>query len=147
MKLSTRSTYGVRAMLALALRQTPGPLMVREIAEQQHLPPTYLEQLMVLLKKAGLLSATRGVHGGYQLARPAAEISLAEIIEVLEGSLALTDCPAGVGCCGAPNSCALREVWEQANLALRQVFGDISLAQLAERQRAKDASPVPMYSI
>ncbi|HPM25338.1 MAG TPA: Rrf2 family transcriptional regulator, partial [Phycisphaerae bacterium] len=69
MKLSTRSTYGMRAMLELALAVGQGPVMVREIAERQRLPATYLEQLMVLLRKAGLVNATRGAHGGYALAR------------------------------------------------------------------------------
>jgi len=147
MKLSTRATYGVRAMLALALHQGSGPLMTKEIAEKNGLPPTYLEQLMVLLRKAGLLAATRGAHGGYTLNRPAAAITLVEIIEALEGPLLLADCPSGAGCCGRPEACALQEVWTEASQVLYTVFHDISLAQLAERQRDKDAAPVLMYNI
>lgn len=147
MKLSTRSTYGVRAMLALAIHSTGKPLMVREIAEQYNLPPTYLEQLMVLLKKAGLVHATRGAHGGYLLARSAAEINLMEIIEVLEGTLALADCPTGVGCCGQPETCALHDIWNEATHALQHVFQSISLANLVERQRDKISSPALTYSI
>ena len=148
MKLSTRSTYGVRAMLALALQQPgTGPLMVRDIAEQHHLPATYLEQLMVLLRKAGWVSATRGAHGGYALARPAAEITLAEIIEVLEGPLSLADCPTGAGCCGHPESCAVYGLWQQASQALIDVFGNITLGTLAEQQRARECGAALMYSI
>lgn len=147
MKLSTRSTYGVRAMMALALQHGTGPVMVKEIAEQQNLPPTYLEQLMVLLKKASLVNATRGAKGGYVLSRAASDITLAEIIEVLEGPLTLTDCPSGVGCCGHPETCALNDVWNTASQALIQVFQDITLANLIERQRAKESAPVLMYSI
>jgi len=147
MKLSTRSTYGVRAMLALALSDGLNPLMVKEIAERQHLPATYLEQLMVLLRKASLVTATRGSHGGYVLARPAVEISLAEIIEVLEGPLILSECPTGVGCCGHPEQCALIDVWAEASQALIQVFANINLASLVERQRAKEMNTVLMFNI
>ncbi len=147
MKLSTRSTYGVRAMLAIGLHQGKGPIMTKEIAEQQSLPPTYLEQLMVLLRKSGLLTATRGAHGGYLLARPAMEITLAEIIEALEGPLVLTECPSGTGCCGQPEGCVLHEIWDEASHALLQVFRDITLANLVERQLAKDSAPVLMYMI
>lgn len=147
MKLSTRATYGVRAMMALAQYQGPGPLMSRDIAEQQSLPATYLEQLMVQLRKAGLLNATRGAHGGYQLARPAAEITMAEIIEVLEGPLTLTDCPTLSGCNTVPDLCALYDIWHDAEEALMNVFRGISLADLVERQRAKASGDALTYSI
>ena len=147
MKLSTRATYGVRAMLAVALHQGSGPLMTKEIADKNNLPPTYLEQLMVLLRKAGLLSSTRGAHGGYALNRSAAEITLAEIIEVLEGPLVLADCPSGAGCCGNPEACALQDVWAEASQGLYTIFQNITLAQLVERQREKESSPMLMFSI
>lgn len=147
MKLSTRTTYGVRAMMALAERQGAGTLMVKEIAEQQQLPPTYLEQLMVLLRKAELVSATRGAHGGYTLSRAAAEITLAEVIAALEGPLTLSECPSGSGCWGQPEVCVLQEIWQEASEALIQVFTKITLANLVERQRAKAASPALMYNI
>jgi Rrf2 family protein len=134
-------------MLALALHQGSGPLMTKEIAEKNGLPPTYLEQLMVLLRKSGLLSATRGAHGGYNLNRAAADISLADIIEVLEGPLVLADCPSGTGCCGQPELCALQDVWSEASQGLYNIFQNISLAQLVERQREKESSPMLMFSI
>lgn len=135
-------------MLALALQQPgTGPLMVKDIAEQQNLPATYLEQLMVLLRKAGLVSATRGAHGGYALARPAAEITMAEIIEVLEGPLSLADCPTDTGCCGHPESCVVHGLWQQASQALIDVFSNVTLGTLAEQQRARDTGNVLMYSI
>jgi len=135
-------------MLALAL-QPPGskPLMVKEIAEQQKLPATYLEQLMVLLRKAGLVTAIRGAHGGYTLAHPAANITMVEIIEVLEGPLILTDCPNDTGCCGHPENCALQDLWQQAGRALTEVFSSMTLATMAEQQRARETSAVLMYSI
>jgi Rrf2 family protein len=134
-------------MLALAFRYGSGPLMVKDIAEQQSLPATYLEQLMVLLRKSGLVTATRGAHGGYVLTRPPMDITLAEIIEALEGPLDLVEC-ATEGVCNVPReTCALVDVWEEASNALVQVFKNITLANLVERQRTKESSSVLMYSI
>lgn len=147
MKLSTRSTYGVRAMLALASEYGRGPIMVKEIADRQNLPATYLEQLMTLLRKANLVNATRGAKGGYVLSRPPSEITVAEVIETLEGQIELSECPSGAGCCGKPETCALRDLWEEGTQALTDVFGRVTLAKLVERQREKESAPVLMYSI
>lgn len=147
MKLSTRSTYGVRAMLALAVQYGAGQLMVKEISEQQGLPATYLEQLMVLLRKAGLVTATRGARGGYVLSRPPSEITLAEVVEALEGPLNLSGCPTDAGCCGKPETCALKELWDDASAAMVQVLRSVTLAGLVDRQREKDATSVLMYHI
>jgi Rrf2 family protein len=147
-KLSTRATYGVRAMLGIALAPSGRPMMVKDIADQQELPPAHLEQLMAQLKKANLIASTRGAHGGYTLTRPASEITLFEVVVALEGSLDMTDCPSGgLGCCGHPESCAVQEVWAACSAALRSVLEEITLANLAERQRMKATSDVLMYHI
>jgi Rrf2 family protein len=137
----------MRALLALAMAFGEGNLMVKEIAERQHLPATYLEQLMVPLRKSGLVTAVRGAHGGYTLGRSPALMTIAEIIEVLEGPIQLTECPSGAGCCGHPEACALSELWSEASEALIHVFQQMTLANLVERQRAKEAASVLMYSI
>lgn len=147
MQLSTRVMYGTRAMLYLARNQGGKLLMVKEIAEQEHLPATYLEQLMVLLRKGNLVNATRGAKGGYMLSRPATAITLAEIIEVLEGDIALAPCPAGAGCCGSPSTCALAEVLGGASATLREYFTNVTLADLVEHQQRKEDETAPMYSI
>jgi Rrf2 family protein len=134
-------------MLALALREHSGPVMIRTIAEDQALPVNYLEQLMSQLRKADLVAAMRGPHGGYVLARPSAEIDLAEIVEALEGPLNLTDCP-GPGCCGQPEACALSGVWQEATEALTGSLRRITLAGLAERAREKASTGAAlMYNI
>ncbi|MCL5735353.1 MAG: Rrf2 family transcriptional regulator [Actinobacteria bacterium] len=147
MKLSTRSTYGVRAMLVLALRERSGPVMSRTIAEEQGLPINYLEQLMSQLRKANLVTALRGPRGGFVLARPASDITIAEIVEALEGPLTLADCPSGPGCCGEPEACAVTEVWEKATEALSGALRRISLAALADRAREKASSTALTYNI
>jgi Rrf2 family protein len=148
MKLSTRSTYGVRAMLVLALRERSGrPVMIRNIAEEQALPVNYLEQLMSQLRKANLVTALRGPHGGFVLARAASEITVAEIVEALEGPLGLADCPSGPGCCSRPEVCAVSELWQEASDALTRSLRRVTLAALADRAREKASASTLMYDI
>lgn len=147
MKLSTRSRYGLRAMLVLAMDGGTGPVMTKEIAEKQNLPVTYLEQLMLTLRKAGLVNATRGAKGGYVLARNASAISLLEIIEVLEGPLDIADCADVPSCCLDSSACALKDIFSRANEMLHRVFEEVNLAQLAQDQIDRELSQIPMYHI
>lgn len=147
MKLSTRSRYGLRAMLVLAMHQGDEPVMTKEIAEKQNLPSTYLEQLMLTLRKAGLVISTRGAKGGYILGRDPKDISLAQIIIALEGTLDIADCSDVPSCCQDPNVCALIEVFTDANKALFDAFDRVSIAELAERQRGKESEGAGMYVI
>jgi Rrf2 family protein len=133
--------------MALALNYGHGTMMVREIAEAHMLPATYLEQIMVPLRKSGVVSATRGAGGGYVLARPPADTTVLEIIEILEGPLVLVECETVRTCCTTPDCCALKALIDDAADALRQVFGDMTLAELAEQQRRKMAGAALMYDI
>lgn len=147
MKFSTRAIYGMRALLALAREHGKGSMFLKDIAEREKLPGTYMEQLMVPLRKAGLVQAVRGAKGGYTLARRPAEITTKEILEALEGPLTLAECPGGSGCCGHPDTCALHDLWHEASNAMNQVFLENSLATLLERQQAKEQAPILNYSI
>jgi len=92
MKLTTRSEYALLALLYMARRgEKGGPVSVAVIAEAQDISVKFLEQILLALKRAGFLKSTKGQHGGYRLARPASDISLAEIIRVLDGALAPTE--------------------------------------------------------
>jgi len=134
-------------MLVLAMHIGDEPVMTREIAEKQNLPATYLEQLMLTLRKAGLVHATRGAKGGYAISRNPDTISLAEIIEALEGPLDIADCADVPNCCLSPDACALKDVFAEANQALYDIFARVSLAELAERQRLKEPASPSMYFI
>jgi Rrf2 family protein len=147
MKLSTRSRYGIRAMLALAMDGGPEPVMTKDIAEKQNLPATYLEQLMLTLRKSGLVNATRGAKGGYVLARDSGSITIAQIVEALEGTLDIADCVDVPSCCLDPACCALKDLFTKANQALYNVFDGVTLAELAEDQKGREASGAPMYFI
>ena len=147
MQLSTRAIYGMRAMLALARTHGLGSTLLKDIAEREGLPGTYLEQLMVILRKTGFVLAVRGAKGGYTLARDPSQISVLSIMEALEGPLVLAECPTGSGCCGRTGACALEDLWALGTRALHQAYVRISLAALLELQKAKDANPVGNYSI
>ncbi len=147
MKLSTRSRYGLRAMMVLAMSGADEPVMARTIAERQNLPVAYLEQLMLTLRKSGLVSATRGAHGGYHLTRPAARITVADVVEALEGPIDIADCAEISNCCSTETRCALRVVFDQANKALRQALASTTLADLASMQRTLDSADTLLYEI
>jgi FeS assembly SUF system regulator len=101
------------------------------LAAQTHIAAPTVSKLLKQLQRAGLVSSTRGLHGGYQLARPASQISAAAILDALEGPVALTDCSAGHGQCGIEDTCRVGRVWQRLNLAIRRALYDVSLAQLA----------------
>jgi len=147
MKFSSRAIYGMRAMLALARAHGQGSTFLKDIVERENLPGTYLEQLMVPLRKAGIVQGVRGARGGYTLSRPPAEIPVLAILEALEGPLDLAECPGGSGCCKKPEGCALQELWEEGSRALNELYGGISLAALLERQQARETAPSLNYSI
>jgi Rrf2 family protein len=140
MRLSKRGEYGLRAMMALAV---PGPggkppiLQIREIAEDEQLPGKFLEQILLALKNAGLLHSKMGVGGGYHLARPAAEISLGQIVRVLDGPLAPVKCVSQMAYepCGCPDeeSCGLRLVMGDVRNAISAVLDGTSLADVTKR--------------
>jgi Rrf2 family protein len=147
MKFSSRAIYGMRAMLVLARAHGQGSTFLKEIVERENLPGTYLEQLMVPLRKAGIVQAVRGAKGGYTLARNPTEITVLSILEALEGPLNLSDCPGGASCCGKPDTCVLQEIWAEGSRALAAIYQGVSLAALLERQRAKESDLALNYSI
>jgi len=101
------------------------------LAERTHIAAPTVSKLLKQLQRAGLVISTRGLHGGYQLARPAAQISAAAILDALEGPVALTECAAGHGQCDIEESCRVGRVWQRLNLAIRRALYEVSLAQLA----------------
>src|SRR4051794_23716251 len=92
MMFSTRAEYGVRVMIQLGRRHGEGPVSLAGIAEAENLPLSYLEQLVARLRRAGLVTSTRGAHGGYQLTRVPAEISMGSVVSALEGTMAPMQC-------------------------------------------------------
>lgn len=144
MKVSTRGDYASRALLSLALHiDEAQPTSVRDIAERTGLPQPYLEQILLALKGAGLVRSKRGVGGGYVLARPPAEITLADILAAVDGPIALGDFgePHTDGACDHEGQCVLLAVWSDVGEQMRAVLGRLSLADLVDM--ANGSSPWP----
>jgi FeS assembly SUF system regulator len=110
------------------------------IAARTRIRAPTASKLLKQLQRAHLVTSSRGLHGGYQLARPAQEISAAAIIDALEGPVALTDCAAGHGHCGIEETCRVGRGWQRLHLAIRRSLADVSLAQLA----GLEATPAPL---
>lgn len=137
MKISSKGDYGLRALVDLAQHHGAStPVQVKDIARRQHIPEEYLGQLMVGLRRAGLVHSVRGASGGYLLARAPAEITVAQVLETLEGSLALvdglTERPAGRG----PGT-AIRQLWWDATQAALEPLRRTTIADLATRESAQ----------
>ncbi|WP_027339714.1 RrF2 family transcriptional regulator [Halonatronum saccharophilum] len=139
MKLSTKGRYGVRAMFDLALNQGNGPIPLRSIAERQKISEHYLEQLIAHLRKEGMVNSVRGAHGGYLLAKEAEEITIGDIIRILEGPIAPTDCIADEVKEECENSadCVVKMIWKKMKDSIDEVLDSITLEDL--RQEAINA--------
>jgi Rrf2 family iron-sulfur cluster assembly transcriptional regulator len=134
-KVSTRGDYASRALVSLALHADDGrPNSVRDVAERTGLPQPYLEQILLALKGAGLVRSKRGVGGGYVLARPPAEITLAEIVGAVEGPIAAGDFgePHTTGACDHEGQCVLLSIWAEVGVQMRLQLGSITLADIAD---------------
>ncbi len=147
MKLSTRTRYGTRAMLDVALHPPEVPRSTKEIADQQELSVKYLESLLATLRQAGLLRSVRGAAGGHLLAREPRQITLWEIFEALEGTEPLVPCTAEPDACPRVNACVTREVWSEVQAACHQVLESITLQDLVERAKARQQTNAGMYYI
>ena len=138
MIFSTKSEYGVRVMVELARRGGAEPVALAEIAEHEGLPPAYLEHLVARLRRAGLVESRRGAHGGYLLAREPAQITMAEVVEALEGRIAPIECfsstPDGTIHCvrefDAERVCTTKILWTRVRAAILDTLQETTLAEL-----------------
>ena len=135
MKVSTRTRYGVRAIVELAQQYAQGPLQLRVIGEREEISAKYLEQLMAILKASGLVRSIRGAKGGYVLAREPEQIRMDEVYHCLEGPVTTLECVADAGSCKRAVDCAARVLWAQVEKAVDGVLGSTTLAELAERAK------------
>lgn len=147
MKLSTRTRYGMRAMLDLALHYGAGLVLLKDIARRQQISERYLEQLILPLKAASLVTSMRGAHGGCALARQPSLIRLTEIVEALEGPLTLAECVNDPISCPQANICVARDIWAAMSKAMSGVLESTTLQDLVQRQREKEDPAATMYYI
>ena len=136
MKLSTRGRYGIHAMYDLAVCAEEGPRSIKAIAERQDIPEAYLEQLIAALRKAQLVTSTRGAQGGYALSRPASEITVGDVLRALEGGLHLVDCVQEEDACGKSCDCPSRILWVKIQAELDRIVDGITLQDMVDDYKA-----------
>ncbi|MEA2366028.1 MAG: Rrf2 family transcriptional regulator, cysteine metabolism repressor [Thermoleophilaceae bacterium] len=130
--ITSKSPYAVRALSELARRGDAGPVPIGDLARARDIPAQFLEGLFAALRRAGILQSQRGVKGGYSFARPPSEITVLEVVELLEGELGAEAAASGA-------------LWTDAADAVRNVLAGVTIADVAERE-ARD-SAAPMYYI
>ncbi len=128
-----RSDYGARALLYLAERYGQGAVQSAEVAARQQIPEAYLEQLLTVLRRAGLIISARGPTGGHRLARAPRDIRLSEVVAALDGPAPTLACADNGGCRVLPG-CALNDVWQEIETAAQTIVDRITLQELLERQ-------------
>ena len=135
MRLSTKGEYASRAMLELSRRYREGPIHSREISKAQEIPPHFLQQILLLLKRAGYLKSRKGRMGGYILAKPPDEINVAEVIRVMDGPLAPIDCVSVMAheACPMEATCGLRWLWKDVRDAIAEILEKTTFADLVEK--------------
>jgi len=134
MRVSTKGEYGVRVMVDLAQHYGQGPRSLTDISSEEQLPLPYLEQLVKLLRDRGLISSTRGAHGGYELSRDPITIRMSEVIRVLEGPIAPMICAADGQMeliCDRLDCCSTKYLWAKLRDVLVQTLEQMTLAELA----------------
>jgi Rrf2 family protein len=147
MKLSTRTRYGTRALLELALHEGKNPVFLKDIAKEQQISLAYLEHLVTPLIAGGVIRSIKGPKGGVTLAKKPEEIKLSEVTRLLEGSLAPVECIEHPELCERADLCVTRDIWGEMKTAMDSVLESTTLKDLADRQKKKGRSKKTMYYI
>jgi Rrf2 family iron-sulfur cluster assembly transcriptional regulator len=139
MRLTTKGRFAVTAMIDLAMRQHNGPVTLAGISQRQKISLSYLEQLFGRLRRHELVESTRGPGGGYTLARPMRDVSVADIIFAVDEPLDATHC-GGKQNCHDDGPCMTHELWENLNRKMIEYLDGVSLADLVDQQRSREQS-------
>lgn len=142
MFLSTRSRYGLRALIDLSAHYTGKPVLLRDIAQRENLSVRYLENIFSKLKTAGIIKSSRGKGGGFYPARDLNDIRLIDIVDVLEGNTSVSACVDIPACCKRSDMCVAREVWFSLNENLRKFLATITIDGLVEKYNKMMVTPL-----
>ena len=134
MMVSTKGRYALRVMIDLAEHQKEGFISLRDVAERQEISMKYMEAIVAVLNRAGLLESRRGKTGGYRLSRDPSEITAGEVLRLTEGSLAPVACREKGGCseCARASCCQTLPMWQQLDALIEAYLSKISIMDLAE---------------
>lgn len=144
MKLSTKSRYGLRAVIEIAKSYGSTPAKRKIVASSQGISDSYLENILIVLKNSRIIETTRGVNGGYILSRAPKDISVLEVIDALEGPIDIVDCVSSSGICSKTDTCAARTIWKELADSWKSILGNLTLQDLIERE---ETLFTPMYAI
>ena len=144
MRLTTKGRFAVTAMVDLAMRQTRGPVTLAAISERQHISLSYLEQLFGKLRRHGLVTSVRGPGGGYNLARPPGEVSIAEIVKAVDEALDATQC-GGKENCHDDRRCMTHDLWATLNEKMHEYLSSVSLGDLVAHQNGKPVAVIKHF--
>ena len=136
MKLSTRSRYGTRLMLELAQHYTEGPIPLGDIAKRQDVSVKYLEQIIIPLKRAHYIESVRGSKGGHILTKPPEEITVGEIVALIEEGTSLVECIDYPTVCDRAHICPTRILWKEVSEAMFNKLQTVTLADLVQKAKA-----------
>lgn len=140
MKLSTRTRYGVRLMVALALNYGQTPVFLKDIAKGENISEKYLSLIIIPLRGIGLVNSIRGAHGGYSLAKDPSQITMKEIVDVLEGDCSLVDCVKNPSSCPRVVICASHDIWAIIGGKISETLSSITLDMLVKMNQEKSGN-------
>jgi Rrf2 family iron-sulfur cluster assembly transcriptional regulator len=130
MRLSTKSRYGTRFLIDLAEHYTEGPVQISQIAGRQDISVKYLEQIIIPLRKANLIKSIRGRNGGHMLARPPEEITMGEVLEILEEGMEIAGCVNNPDTCKRSVDCKSRDLWGIVSAAIYDKLNSLKLSEI-----------------
>ena len=142
MKLSTRTRYGVRLMVALAHNYGKDPVFLKDIAKGENISEKYLSLIIIPLRGVGLVNSIRGAHGGYNLAKEPSLITLKEIVDVLEGDCSLVDCVKNPSSCSRVPICVSHDVWTIIGDKISETLSSITLEKLVKMNQEKAGNTI-----
>ena len=139
MKISTKGRYGLRILIDLAAHDNGKPRLIRDIAQAQQISEKYISRLVIALRRAGLIRSVRGVNGGFHLAKQPQEITLLEVLEVMEGTVSIVECVKFAPLCSRQNLCGVRTIWQQLNDNIRNMMSEVTLKEILEACQKQNA--------
>jgi Rrf2 family protein len=140
MRISTRTRYGLRLMVNLAINYDKGYAFLKDVAKAEGISEKYLSLIVIPLKAAGMLTTIRGVHGGYILSKHPSKISVKDIVEILEGDLSLVECSKDETYCKKSKNCVTHDIWTGLSERMADFLNSFNLEELADIQGKKSTS-------
>jgi Rrf2 family protein len=145
-QMSTRSRYGLRLMVSLAINYGHGITLMKDVSRGEDISEKYLGQIIIPLKSAGLVTSQRGSHGGYALSRPPEEITVKDVVEAIEGKISPVPCVEDPESCARATSCVAAQVWKKLAEGMEESLASFTLSELA-RQANEIREPAANYTI